>query len=144
MILPSGKSAVVYFEQLIIQDQRLVKKNHKKCSRHTFILIPPFIFNLIHWTFSSLIQRKWFFYIQFRQVLQKKFDRKDNGYYRWVACYASNSTLDQRNQVRHRPAEVVIPWTLPLPFIKIMKSGSLYWATISTGLRTPDTVIRSR
>jgi hypothetical protein len=114
------------------------EKPLKKCWRYTLIN-STFLFNFIHLTFFNLIQGKSSFYACWTSLEFIFF--KDNSYYRWVTRYTSDSTLDQRNQIRHRPAEVVIPWTLPLPFIEIMKGSSLYRTTISTGLRAPDTVI---
>jgi hypothetical protein len=61
--------------------------------------------------------------------------------YRWVACYTSNATCNQRKQIRNRSAEVIIPWTLPFLLIEIMKNCSLCWNSISINCGTSDTVI---
>ncbi|KAJ0825058.1 hypothetical protein HanRHA438_Chr17g0799051 [Helianthus annuus] len=56
--------------------------------------------------------------------------------YRGVACNASHTTFDQRNKIGNRSAEVIVPRTLSLLLVKIMKSCSLNMASISTILAT--------
>ena len=98
-----------------------MKKNHKRSVEDTPLLIPPF-FSISSIELSSSKVKKSHIFMHVGQVLHFL---KDSSYYRWVTRDTSDSTLDQRNQICHRPAQVVIPWTLPLPFIEIMKSGSL-------------------
>lgn len=60
--------------------------------------------------------------------------------YRRIAGNASNTALNQWNQIRNRATQVIIPWALPLLLVQIMKTCSLDWASISSTLGASNTI----
>ena len=60
--------------------------------------------------------------------------------YRWITGHAPDTTFNQWKQICYRTAQVIVPRTLPLLLIKVMKCRSLDMTPVSINLGAPDTV----
>lgn len=122
--------------QLINENEKrnMWKYNHISSKTVSFTFFSP--------SFLSTIKRN-ILHTCWNRGRTKENKKKGMCNYRWVASYTSDTTCNQWKEIGNRPAEVIIPWALPSLLIEIMKSCSLYLASISLKLGTSDTVINN-